>query len=243
MEKRRLIIGCDFDGTICQHMFPDIGTEMPGAFATLKRFIAAGDRLILWTCRMPGNGLEAAIEWCKENGVVFEEHNNNVQDHDYANSRKIYASIYIDDRVVGGFPGWDVIEKEVTKLRESLCETKTKEPRDKLSNAIQKINAENKRWKLFVSDSSEQDDTFLQLYQSRSTSSAILEATNIIKENNLWHYKSAVLIADNGYKYDLHLNHMKKVSDKLFCECGRAIDESNIDAITYNLCNKHLEEI
>lgn len=243
MYKEKLIIAVDFDGCICQHMYPDIGREMPGAFSTLKKFIAAGDRLILWTCRMPGHGLEAAIEWCKDNGVEFEEHNNNVQDHDYAKSRKIYADLYIDDRVVGGFPGWDVIEKEVSKLRESLCETKTKEPIDKLSNAIQKINADNKRWKLFVSDSSEQDDTSLQLFQSRSTSSAILEATKIIEENNLWHYGSAVLIADSGYKYDLDMNRMRKLSDKLFCYCGRAIDESNLDAITYNVCNKHLQEI
>ena len=119
---RRLILAIDFDGSICQHMYPDIGSEMTGAFAALKRFIAAGDRLILWTCRMPGNGLEAAIEYCKDHGVVFEEHNNNVHDHDYEKSRKIYADIYIDDRMIGGFPGWNVVENEVNKLRETMRE-------------------------------------------------------------------------------------------------------------------------
>lgn len=55
--ERKLVLAIDFDGSIVKHMYPDIGTEMPGAFATLKKFIAAGDRLILWTCRMPGLSL------------------------------------------------------------------------------------------------------------------------------------------------------------------------------------------
>lgn len=241
--EEKLVLAIDFDGTVVKHMYPDIGQEMPGAFATLKRFIAAGDRLILWTCRMPGSGLEAAIEYCRENGVVFEEHNNNVQDHDYAKSRKIYADLYIDDRIVGGFPGWAVIENEVNKLRETLSEPIIKEPKDKLLVSIDKFKEEHMRWKLFVSGSSQKDDTSFQLYKSRSTSSALEEGIKIIEENHLWHYTSAVLIDDNGYKYDLDIERMKKMSNKQFCYCGNPIDETNIDCITYALCKEHAADV
>lgn len=118
--RRRLILAVDFDGTICDHQFPAIGPPMEGAFETLKRFQEKGDRLILWTCR-EGMFLKEAINFCKVHGVEFEEHNNNAKEHDYARSRKIYADRYIDDRMIGGFPGWDVIEKYIDELREQLA--------------------------------------------------------------------------------------------------------------------------
>lgn len=122
MEKRKLILGCDFDGTICEHMYPAIGPAMPGAFESLRRFQEKGDRLILWTCR-EGVALQEAITYCRLNGIEFEQHNNNAVEHDYAKSRKIYADLYIDDRMVGGFPGWEAVEKEVDKLREFIAGT------------------------------------------------------------------------------------------------------------------------
>jgi len=120
--KRKLILACDFDGTICEHMYPAIGPALPGAFEALRRFKEKGDRLLLWTCR-EGMALQEAITFCKLNGIEFEQHNNNAIEHDYAKSRKIYADLYIDDRMVGGFPGWDVVEKEVNILRELIAGT------------------------------------------------------------------------------------------------------------------------
>jgi len=119
MEKRRLILAIDADGTMWEHMFPSIGPALPGAFETLKRFKQKGDRLILWTCR-EGMYLQEAIACCKLNGIEFEEHNNNASEHNYDKSRKIYADLYIDDRMVGGFPGWDVVEAFVDRLRNEI---------------------------------------------------------------------------------------------------------------------------
>ncbi len=243
MEREKLIIAVDFDGTVVEHMYPAIGKPLPGAFEVLKSFIEKGDRLILWTCRMPGSGLEEAVQFLKQNGIEFEEINNNVSDHNYANSRKIYASVYLDDRMIGGFPGWSVIENEVNKLRETLIESQSKEPKDKLLVAIDKFKEEHEKWKLFVSGSNQIGDTHIQLHKSRSTSSAILEAVKIIEDNNLWHYSSAVLITDTGYKYDLNIERMKKFSNKQFCYCGKPIDESNIDCITYALCKEHAADV
>lgn len=124
MEKRRLILAIDFDGTCVEHNFPFIGPALPGAFETLKRFQQKGDRLILWTCREKMY-LQEAITYCKINGIEFEEHNKNAVEHDYDKSRKIYADLYIDDRMVGGFPGWDVVEAFVDKLREEIGYTPT----------------------------------------------------------------------------------------------------------------------
>lgn len=118
-EEKVPILAIDFDGTVADHAYPLIGNEISNAFETLRGFIEAGDRLILWTCR-EGKTLRDAIAFCNDHGVYFEQHNNNVRDHDYANSRKIYADLYIDDRMVGGFPGWDVVKKEVDTLREKL---------------------------------------------------------------------------------------------------------------------------
>ncbi len=119
MKKRKLILAIDFDGTVCEHIYPRVGDPLPNAFEVLKRFREKGDRLILWTCR-EGMFLNEAIDFCKSHGIEFEEHNNNVREQDYAKSRKIYADLYIDDRMVGGFPGWIAVEKEVDKLRDLL---------------------------------------------------------------------------------------------------------------------------
>ena len=49
-------IAVDFDGTIVDHVFPEIGAAVPGAFKWLKRFKEAGATLILWTMRSDGPG-------------------------------------------------------------------------------------------------------------------------------------------------------------------------------------------
>ncbi|MDR7131902.1 hydroxymethylpyrimidine pyrophosphatase-like HAD family hydrolase [Algoriphagus sp. 4150] len=104
------IIAVDFDGTIVEHAYPEIGKEMLFAFATLKALQQKGHRLILWTYRR-GTLLEKAVAFCKKNGVSFYAINENywgeTLDGDF--SRKINADIFIDDRNVGGFLGWDTI--------------------------------------------------------------------------------------------------------------------------------------
>ena len=114
--KGRLILAIDFDGTCVEHKFPEIGEPLPESFETLKEFIQAGDRLILWTWR-EGVFLQEAIDFCREHGVEFESHNKNVIEHNYDKSRKVYADMYIDDRMPGGFPGWNFVKQEVEKLR------------------------------------------------------------------------------------------------------------------------------
>ena len=100
-------IAVDFDGTIVEHKYPEIGKENLFAFQTLKQLEKMGARLILWTFRT-GKELEEAVEYCRKNGIEFYAVNKNYPEEifDDTISRKIDADIYIDDKNVGGFPGW-----------------------------------------------------------------------------------------------------------------------------------------
>jgi hypothetical protein len=103
-------IAVDFDGTIVEHAYPAIGREMPFAFSTLKEMQKAGHNLILWTYRT-GKELDDAVEFCRRNGIEFYAVNNSYPEEEMNEhiSRKISADIYIDDRNIGGFPGWGEI--------------------------------------------------------------------------------------------------------------------------------------
>ena len=46
-----MIIAVDFDGTIVEHRYPEIGREVPFATETLKKLIEDHHHLILWTDR------------------------------------------------------------------------------------------------------------------------------------------------------------------------------------------------
>jgi hydroxymethylpyrimidine pyrophosphatase-like HAD family hydrolase len=103
-------IAVDFDGTIVEAAYPDIGEEKLFAFKTLLELQKRGHQLILWTSRI-GKELDEAIEYCKKNGIEFYAVNKNYPEEivDETVSRKIVTDLYIDDRVVGGFPGWGEI--------------------------------------------------------------------------------------------------------------------------------------
>jgi hypothetical protein len=103
-------IAVDFDGTIVEHDYPGIGKEKLFAFQTLREFEKLGARLILWTFRN-GQELEEAVEFCRKNGIEFYAVNKNYPEEvfDETISRKIDADIYIDDKNLGGFPGWSEV--------------------------------------------------------------------------------------------------------------------------------------
>ncbi len=103
-----LTIAVDFDGTIVEHKYPAIGDEMIFAFDTLKALQNKGHKLILWTFRA-GQHLDEAVEYCRKNGVEFYAVNKSYAEEEFeprSISRKINADLFIDDRNVGGFPGW-----------------------------------------------------------------------------------------------------------------------------------------
>ena len=104
-----MVIAVDFDGTIVEHRYPEIGREIPFAIDTLKMLIADRHKVILWTVR-EGKLLDEAVEWCRERGVEFYAVNKDYPEEkkEYNNhfSRKIKAEVWIDDRNLGGLPDW-----------------------------------------------------------------------------------------------------------------------------------------
>ncbi|MCE5346280.1 MAG: hypothetical protein LLG13_08345 [Bacteroidales bacterium] len=109
-DFRNIKIAVDFDGTIVDHEYPAIGKEKLFAFQTLKELDKLGVRLILWTFRT-GKELDDAVEFCRKNGIEFYAVNKSYPEEvfDGTVSRKIDADIYIDDKNIGGFPGWSEI--------------------------------------------------------------------------------------------------------------------------------------
>ena len=55
--------------------------------------------------------MEEAVVFCREKGIEFYAVNKSYPEEQYTHSisRKINADIFIDDRNVGGFPGWSKI--------------------------------------------------------------------------------------------------------------------------------------
>jgi len=138
-------IAVDFDGTIVQHQYPKIGKVMPFAFPTLIELQKLGHQLILWTYRS-GKELEEAVDFCKENGLEFYAINKNYPDEifDDTISRKIYADVYIDDRNIGGFPGWSLVWKVIKNndpfnIKELHEEFSAYSRKDTLSEKLKKL--------------------------------------------------------------------------------------------------------
>lgn len=107
-----MYIAVDFDGTIVDHKFPDIGEPVPGAIYWMKRWHDLGAKIILYTMRSDGpkandventtrNVLLDAVRYLKDNGVELFGINENPDQASWSLSRKVYAHIYVDDAAYG----------------------------------------------------------------------------------------------------------------------------------------------
>ncbi len=108
-------IAVDFDGTIVENKYPEIGEEKLFAFETLKQLQKRGHQIILWTYRT-GSELDEAVNFCKSHGVEFYAVYNNYPEEKPSDGlpRKINADIYIDDRNLGGFIEWGKVWQILT---------------------------------------------------------------------------------------------------------------------------------
>ena len=108
--SRKTIYAVDFDGTLSDGEYPNVGEPNIALIEHLKKKKAKGQAiLILWTCR-GGESLQEAVDYCKKYGLEFDYVNDNCRElieHYGNNNRKIYADVYIDDHAVNK-PGWNV---------------------------------------------------------------------------------------------------------------------------------------
>lgn len=96
------IIAVDFDGTLCENQYPEIGEANETMISHIKLEKFRGSKIILWTCRN-GKLLEDAVKWCEERCLEFDAVNENLPyiiEQFGGDTRKIFANEYIDDRNV-----------------------------------------------------------------------------------------------------------------------------------------------
>lgn len=122
-----MIIAVDFDGTIVENRYPNIGREISFAIDTLKALNKAGHQLILWTVRN-GKQLEDAVAYCEERGVEFYAVNKSYPEEVYEESisRKINADLFIDDRNIGGMLSWGAIYQMICPEKSGIMDPKIK---------------------------------------------------------------------------------------------------------------------
>lgn len=97
-----MVFAVDFDNTLCHSIWPNAGEPNWPVINKLKSIQAAGHCLVLWTCR-EGVELQIAVDWCREQGLVFEAVNDNpvwLQMKHGNNCRKIGADYFLDDRAL-----------------------------------------------------------------------------------------------------------------------------------------------
>lgn len=110
------IIAVDFDGTLCESAWPEIGQARSNVINYVLEQQAAGAKLILWTNRV-GERLEEAVKWCGVHGLKFDAVNENLPEIVEAfggDTRKVFANVYLDDRAM--LP--EIVEPRVLSLEE-----------------------------------------------------------------------------------------------------------------------------
>lgn len=116
LDDNSKVWAIDFDGTLVEDRWPEIGEPKEDMINHFRRLRKAGDRVILWTCR-EGKLLEDAVSFCKEHGLEFDAVNNNLPDEirRFGNDcRKVGADYYVDDKSI-------VIAQNSEKSRLSLA--------------------------------------------------------------------------------------------------------------------------
>lgn len=108
MNKIEILV--DFDATVVTHEFPSVGKDI-GAVPILKKLVANGHKLILFTMRSERpfinfNGsvryvLDEAVEWFEKNDIPLYGINTNPEQKDWTSSPKAFGQLIIDDIALG----------------------------------------------------------------------------------------------------------------------------------------------
>lgn len=105
------VLAIDFDGTIAEASYPEVGKLRPGALEVINELYEEGYGIVINTCR-EGEALALAIQFMDKIGLKRHFVNSNFPfliDHFEADTRKISADLYIDDKCLTGLPPWNEI--------------------------------------------------------------------------------------------------------------------------------------
>lgn len=121
MSKKQLVLSIDFDGTICELSFPEVGALKKDADVYIRRLYSEGHKIIINTCRS-GKYEGLAQDFLDENLIPYDYINSNLPSLITAyeqDCRKISADIYIDDKCLMGLPDtWEEIYNLIQKRNE-----------------------------------------------------------------------------------------------------------------------------
>ena len=144
----------DFDGTLCEDRFPEIGPAKLQAIEKAKSIKAEGNIIILWTCRV-NERLAEAVEFCRGYGLEFDYVNENVPENieKHGNDcRKVYENHYVDDRAqnIQGYIKADYAHKIAMEYGYEP------QSRQLIEECAELIQAVNKDWRLNQKTDAEQ---------------------------------------------------------------------------------------
>ena len=96
-----MVFCVDFDGTLVENAWPNIGEPKWDVVNKVKKLQSEGHIILLWTCRENEN-LKKALDFCKNTlGINITYANVNLPElnEKFGNdSRKLGADYYIDDK-------------------------------------------------------------------------------------------------------------------------------------------------
>lgn len=107
-NKLPYIIAVDFDGTLVEDKFPQIGEPIEKVWDAMIVAQNNGAKIILWTSRDHEN-LEEAVQFCLDRGFHFDAINENLDECKVFwgnDTRKVYANEYWDDKAVPMYSKW-----------------------------------------------------------------------------------------------------------------------------------------
>jgi len=96
--KRKLVLAIDFDGTIVQDAYPNIGKLKPFASSIIRfLYYDYNCEIVIWTCRSGKEEIDCE-NFLIENNIPFTTINKNtpsvIARWNNDDSRKVYADIY-----------------------------------------------------------------------------------------------------------------------------------------------------
>lgn len=134
-----LTLAIDFDGTIVENAFPEVGALRLNVVQVINRLHREGYKIVINTCRTGQHEMDARM-CLMDNGIPFDYLNENTAEliaEFPEESRKLSADLYIDDRNLGGIPDdWEVIYYLITQANNKHIERNAKkiEPSNIISN-------------------------------------------------------------------------------------------------------------
>jgi dUTP pyrophosphatase len=117
-----MLIAIDFDGTIVEDHYPNIGPLRKNAAKVINRLQEEGHQIIIWTCR---TNTEDIHRFLRVNRIDFDRINENcpyrINYYKGTDPRKLGADMYIDDKQLGGIPeDWEDIYQMISSSNHKL---------------------------------------------------------------------------------------------------------------------------